>query len=729
MTRRFTSLTLTLLAVLVLAGCQKGAVQEPIDPDKPATASVATSTMASLSLDADADDALKAAVFLASNPSNPTFPIIDLDKLQYDGLDPAGTPAKLVNVNVVIKSDDPTQPVTYLPNVPFVRSGKMLCLKNRDLTLAANTDFSNAGGRKWYIMAIIGGDLKTTKEQDCVGVNGSTILGWGDPSSTDATRRPDYTAGINVPMAVMPWAEIRLGAPNASGQITSGNANADGGQSPNKFKMMGSILRVVVKNNLQLSRGTLTNFAGLKLQSNVFSTNGYFVFNTPVANGFPSWKDESRGTQAGTYNTSRLNPLSNAVEPFSTIDLSSGLSGKSLAHGESVETFVWVAPRVGDRGGRLLANDTPDTQPAKPATIVSIGTMQMGINPHKYFTTTAKEVRPASFPLSDTLKDGTAYKVGGYEVRSAIPSVGKVHTITIDIVRPVLPLEFVAEANIGATERTFASDHQAANQGYYLGSRLDPYGAVDANATIAPEGYHIPTLGELNGIFTSAATSTTDFTTMVNYSTTTTNPVGDYTPSDGLLAPLYGIYAPVEVAKGEHSLPGYYRNVASASTTYALRYAGKDNNSDYTLLKTAWSYSFHPTLVVNGQTYSNVLVVKSRWVGDPALTSTYTVTDIASSTFFDTAIPASPPNVYGPIVVRYFVAAGKQSVKGTVEEADWVKLNGMGWYPPEHHRKYGEGLHMPRALFGSQKGGSVHDGYKEEYVPIRPFINPETLGY
>lgn len=473
MTKQITIATFSLVAAFIMFGCQKGTGEPLVGPDPIPRIS---GKVVSLSLDVDTElveeiaNSSKGAVPLKPNPDNQILPIIDLDKLQSDGVDPnTGIAAKVVKVNVVIKSSDSSQPATYLADVPFVRKGeKLLCLNNRDLTLVPGTTFNNEGGRKWYIMAIIGGNLKLNQSDDCVGTNGGiTYFGWGPASSDLATRRPNYnTDGIHVPMAVMPWAEIRLPPTAAGVSATSGNANAEGGTKPNKFKMMGSILRVVVKNNLQLSQGQLKSISGITLQSNIFSTNGYFVFNTPIEGGFPYWKDMTRAGQAGTYKDDVINPLSGASEKFATITLPKATM-PALNKGESTELLIWVAPRVGERGGRLQYNDTKDVQPAKPATIVSIGLMQMGVNPHLYFTTTAREIKPATYPLPESLKEGTAYKVGGYEVRPAVPQVGKVHTITIDIVRPVLPLEFVAEYNVGTTPQTFAPDHDPSNQGFY----------------------------------------------------------------------------------------------------------------------------------------------------------------------------------------------------------------------------------------------------------------------
>lgn len=720
-------------------GCQKDVGEVPVDPNKPTPEN--TGETFSLSIDVDTEleeevsNSSKAAVSLKPNPTDQVLPIIDLDRLEYLGVDPStGRVAKMVNVNVVIKSNDPSQPATYLRDVRFVRKGdKILCLANRNLTLTPGTTFNNDGGRKWYIMAIIGGDLKTTQTDDCVGTNGgTTYLDWGPASSDPATRRPNYTPWINVPMAVMPWAEIRLPPTAAGVSATSGNANAEGGTKPNKFKMMGSILRVVVKNNLQLSQGQLKDFSGIILKSNIFSTNGYFVFNTPTEGGFPYWKDRTRVGQAGTYKDNIYNPLSASYEKFATIPLPT-TTMPALNKGESTEILVWVAPRVGERGWRLQNDDTKDVQPAKPATLVSIGTMQMGTNPHLYFTTTAREIKPATYPLPESLKEGTAYKVGGYEVRPAIPQVGKVHTITIDIVRPVLPLEFVADYNIGTTPKTFALDHTPTNQGFYSGinrsSEVTHYGAIGAVGDVAPSGYHVPTFDELNGIFTSAkVTGPTTFSSKINYSTTTSDPVGEVVQGDG----FEGYYLqPVMVATKQHSLPAYYKNMGGTSSryTYALRYGGKENNPDYTLLKTAWSYSFHNTLVVNGKSYNNVLVVKSRWVGDPDLTTPYTVSTIANSNFFDAQSPAAPPRVYGPVVTRYFVATGKLSETLVPESPEYVKLAGQPWGPPEGIDYTTDRPNSPRVLFNNEQGGTVFNGYNKEFVPIRPFINPATLGY
>lgn len=247
-----------------------------------------------------------------------------------------------------------------------------------------------------------------------------------------------------------------------------------------------------------------------------------------------------------------------------------------------------------------------------------------------------------------------------------------------------------------------------------------------------PPGYHIPSFYELAGIFTSAVvTGPTSFSSKINYSTTTTATLGEESEGDGFLA--NGTLNPVVVVGEEHSLPAYYKNMGGTSSpwcTYALRYGGKEGNPDYTLLKTAWLYSFHDTFTIDGKTYNNVLVVKSRWVGDPGLTSPYTVSTIADSNFFDTSSPTAPPRVYGPVVTRYFVATGKLSETLELESTEYVKLLGLPYYA-EPGLPYAQPYfhNSPHVIFNNQHGGTVFNGSYKEFLPTRPFINMTTFGY
>lgn len=722
MVKRLTGLMLALAMTLV--GCSKDAGRDtPVDPDKPAITETNGRTTA-LTIEADVESALRSAsVYLKQGDR--MLPIIDLDRLQVDMKHPkTGASVKGVMVHVIIKSDDASQPTT-IRTVPFVRDGKKLCCAGQDIALAPGTAFDNQGGRKWFVMAILGGNIKT-EAGGCVGTNGAdTDLGW-----TTGTGGPaDYAGGrLEVPMAVLPWREIA---------IASSGSSASAG-SDNRFKMMGSLLRVVIKNNLALAKGNLHDFQGMEMYSNAFSTNGYFKFDTPREGGLPTWNP--RSGQPGTLAVSMKNPRTGASEQFAKIDIFGAMASKSVAKGDSIENVLWVMPNA-------------SVTDANRATIVRLGTMRMGEHPHKYFTTREDEITPTN--------------PGGYEVRKGQLVQGRVHPLTLSIVRPVLPLEFVAEHNVGTTAKRFAPDHVIDNQGFYRGepssSSTYGYGAAGAEQAV-PEGYHLPTLEELSGIFSTLQVygdvRCPKFDSYILFNHKYSRPW--QVRSDGLIAMCKAPISParpVAVAGATYELPADYYNA------YALRYmsAGKP---DDVLLKSAWSYRFLRWCDIGGRTYVDVLEVRTRWVGDPSLAgSQYSVLDIANEDFFNPSMETQKPKSFGPVVTRYFVATGKKietcphgkdkggkggtkglytskapscKEKGCKPRLEWVdhkyvKLNGKPYTPGKQELFYslygGRTKYAPHVIFDCISGGTLHCGDSFDHLPVRPFIDPKTLGY
>lgn len=686
MNKLVTNWTIVLVMSLIIVACNKdeSAIDTTVDP--PTTVPTATpQETIKLSLEADVEEVLRAIttdIHLKLNEQQ--IPIIDLDKMEKDIVHPiTGKPAKGVDVNVAIRSNNNADPVTYV-TVPFVRNGKKLCLASTDITLAPGTNFTNEGGRKWYIMGILGGSFKPEAGNQCVGTEtNTTALGW----TTSASGPANFSTGkLLVPMAMFPWTEIKIRKESA---FTQGDAGHD-----LHFAMRGSLLRIRIKNDLQRSKGALHNFSGMELYSNAFSNNGYFLIRGELREGqYPEWRSVTRAGQTGTYSVPMINPRTGVQEQFAKIDVFSELAGKTIAHGDYIENVVWVMPRSVNT----------------PATISKIGTMQMGTNPHRYFTT--REDSPTNLSEYST------------RVRNNIPEEGKVYTLTTDVKRPVLPLEFVAESNVGPTARSFAIDHFKENQGYYRGTPSSDPDLIQAFGPetnmamedVVPANHHVPTLEELNGIFSVGTRGTTDFSSNIHYAITSS----PYVNSEV-----------VATAGNTYSLPAHYKNVSSQSplSTYALRFMGSGSGDD-TLLQTAWRYIFYDNLRIDGKLYSNALVVFSRWIGDPDFgdQEAYSVDAISSPDWWSDAAPTKP-RAYGPIVKRIFVATGKKEEKwnsGRPSELEWasldyVKLNGA------YDISTGT---SPRAMFNNQKGATVSGQIREEHVPIRPFRNPALLGY
>lgn len=679
------AIALAMSFTIVACSKEENVIDTPVDP--PTTTPSTERKSVKVSLEADLEEVLRATTtYVNLTVNDQQVPIINLDKMQRDIPHPiTGEMVKGIDVNIVIRSDKSTDPITFA-TVPFVRKGKKLCMASTDVTLAPGTNFTNEGGRKWYILGVLGGSFKPEESSQCVGTDGSkTALGW----TTGAFSETNYSKEkLMVPMAMFPWKEITIRKEPA---FTQGDAGHN-----LHFQMMGSLLRIRIKNDLQRSQGSLNNFSGMSLYSNAFSNNGYFLFRgTLEPNGFPEWRDLSRTGQTGTYAVDMINPETGLTEKFAKIDIFGDLAGQTIAHNAYIENIVWVMPR----------------SVTKPATISSLGTMQMGTNPHRYFTT-----------LEGTPTNLTDYST---RVRTSIPKQGQVYTLTTEIKRPVLPLEFVAEHNVGPTPKIFAVDHDKNNQGYYRGvpktdqSYINAYGPlVSVKLEDAmPDGHHVPTTEELNGIFSVGERHNNgDFTTNVYYA----NNDSPYVSSEVL-----------ETAGNTYGLPAHYKNVCSQSQrcSYALRYMGNDpNNSDDTLLKTAWRYIFYENLMVDGKLYPKVLVVLSRWVGDPTYQQpTYSVSNISNAAWWDAPAPTEP-RAYGPVVKRVFVATGKKDEKwnGSIPShlewtaQDYVKLGGV----------FNSSLNRsPRAIFNNQRGATLPDEPEQEHVTIRPFRNPALLGY
>ncbi len=118
-----------ILAFASLTACSQERTNEPAPATQEVTARL------SAEIDLPLDELRMVTVPLADNGRGGYA--INLDALTSNGK---------VTLKCIIRSDDPTQPSTYV-EIPFIREGKRLKIGGQNVALAPGTDFTNAGGR------------------------------------------------------------------------------------------------------------------------------------------------------------------------------------------------------------------------------------------------------------------------------------------------------------------------------------------------------------------------------------------------------------------------------------------------------------------------------------------------------------------------------------------------------------------------------------------------------
>ena len=243
-------LYLILLTTLcLLSACSKGLVDEPKTTDNTHLSS--DTCMIRLSLEGNLDE--------------PRY----LDyKVDNSGIPRVHLTSPFIKVHCVIRSDDPRDPATYTTLEFKVKSDNKIKLDLTEIPLQASIqNFRPSTSRKWYIMAMIGGELNTQTGK--VDFNSQAIR----------LRRATNGAKIGLEMPyISDWIPLELR------ERPNGGYDA-GGMGTLRFRPQGVLLKIQARNALPYSHIQVYEY---QIRSRICDPRGYFDLNTPYGQ-MPQW--------------------------------------------------------------------------------------------------------------------------------------------------------------------------------------------------------------------------------------------------------------------------------------------------------------------------------------------------------------------------------------------------------------------------------------------------------
>ena len=234
-------LYLTLLTTLyLLSACSKGLVDEPKTTDNTHLSS--DTCMIRLSLEGNLDEPR----YLDYKVDNSGIPRIHLT-------------SPIIQVHCVIRSDDPRDPATYTTLEFKVKSDNKIKLDLTEIPLQANIqNFRPNTSRKWYIMAMIGGELNTQTGK--VDFNSHAIR-------LRRVKKGD-NIGLEMPY-ISDWIPLELR------ERPNGGYDA-GGMETLHFRPQGVLLKIHARNALPYSHIQVHEY---QIRSRICDPRGYFDLN------------------------------------------------------------------------------------------------------------------------------------------------------------------------------------------------------------------------------------------------------------------------------------------------------------------------------------------------------------------------------------------------------------------------------------------------------------------
>lgn len=243
-------LYLTLLTTLcLLSACSKGLVDEPKTTDNTHLSS--DTCMIRLSLEGNLDE--------------PRY----LDyKVDNSGIPRVHLTSPIIQVHCIIRSDDPRDPATYTTLEFKVKSDNKIKLDLTEIPLQANIqNFRPDTSRKWYIMAMIGGELNTQTGK--VDFNSHAIR-------LRRVKKGD-NIGLEMPY-ISDWIPLELR------ERPNGGYDA-GGMETLLFRPQGVLLKIHARNALPYSHVQVHEY---QIRSRICDPRGYFDLNASFGEK-PQW--------------------------------------------------------------------------------------------------------------------------------------------------------------------------------------------------------------------------------------------------------------------------------------------------------------------------------------------------------------------------------------------------------------------------------------------------------
>ena len=243
-------LYLTLLTTLgLLSACSKGLVDEPKTTDNTHLSS--DTCMIRLSLEGNLDE--------------PRY----LDyKVDNSGIPRVHLTSPIIQVHCIIRSDDPRDPATYTTLEFKVKSDNKIKLDLTEIPLQANIqNFRPNTSRKWYIMAMIGGELNTQTGK--VDFNSHAIR-------LRRVKKGD-NIGLEMPY-ISDWIPLELR------ERPNGGYDA-GGMETLHFRPQGVLLKIHARNALPYSHIQVHEY---QIRSRICDPRGYFDLNASFGEK-PQW--------------------------------------------------------------------------------------------------------------------------------------------------------------------------------------------------------------------------------------------------------------------------------------------------------------------------------------------------------------------------------------------------------------------------------------------------------
>ncbi len=179
-------------------------------------------------------------------------------------VDPKGLPkvhlsTPFIPIHCVVRCEDPNIPATFVTAEFKVKGDNQLKLELSEIRLRANQqDFSPDGGHRWYLMALIGGQLN----------EGSGRVHFDSGASPLKRVTVGHSIGLEVPY-ISQWVELELRKqPNGSYDA--------GAKEKLTFRPQGTLFRIRASNALPYAH---IQVYGYEIQSRICDSKGSFDLN------------------------------------------------------------------------------------------------------------------------------------------------------------------------------------------------------------------------------------------------------------------------------------------------------------------------------------------------------------------------------------------------------------------------------------------------------------------
>ncbi len=282
--------------------------------------------------------------------------------------------------------------------------------------------------------------------------------------------------------------------------------------------------------------------------------------------------------------------------------------------------------------------------------------------------------------IGNTPIDYKVYNVGTTTAFTSAATFrsGRAYQVSVDVYRPKLPIEYVAEYNM-ANDTEFATSHSNDASAYFTFDRANELFARTANFTVAGKGYHLPNIDEAKALMPAVIGVNINGTTFsysnvnersleVNgYNSLVPGQAIEYYYSDFIVNPNNTIVYGLRFKRGNNAVTAAYRYEFILDTSAPLnnhvkitmRYIGSSNTTvDNIATEDFWNSN-------NSEDITRTLSFVGFYDETSTLRSTNEIGDYWTSTYLPQWNPESP---------YYFMQIGFTS------SGKWVKISA-------HHNK------------------------------------------